>query len=56
MWEHQDQLYRDDLIRVFVDVPDIAEARTFIEEFKEVVKSRFQQLDIWMTTYPIEVI
>lgn len=56
MWEHQDQLYRDDLIRVFVDVPDVTEARSFIEDFKEVVKTRFQQLDIWMTTYPIEVI
>ena len=32
--------YRDDLIRVFVDVGDD--------------QARFQQLDIWMTTYLVE--
>ena len=55
-WEHQGQAYRDDLVRVFVDVPDAPESRQFFVEFKEHLKSRFQQLDIWMTTYPLEVL
>ena len=29
MWRHDDELYRDDLVRVFVDAPDIPESRQF---------------------------
>ena len=43
-------------MRAFVDVPDVPENREFFVEFKERLKARFQQLDIWLTTYPIEVI
>jgi len=43
-------------MRVFVDVPDLPENREFFVAFKEKVKERFKQIDIWMTTYPIEVI
>ena len=56
MWEHQNESYRDDLIRVFVDVPDVSESRLFFEGFKELLKARFQQIDIWLTTYPLEVL
>jgi hypothetical protein len=37
-------------------VPDTSDSRQFFVEFKEQLKERFQQLDIWMTTYPLEVI
>lgn len=55
-WQHEGQTYRDELVRVFVDVPDHLETRQFFQEFKERIKARFQQLDIWMTTYPVEVL
>jgi hypothetical protein len=55
-WRHEGQDYRDDLIRVFVDVADEPESRQFFVEYKERLKARFQQLDIWLTTYPIEVL
>ena len=55
-WRHKEELYRDESIRVFVDVPDSPENRQFFVEFKERLKERFQQIDIWMTTYPLEVI
>ncbi len=56
IWEHGGQSYRDELVRVFVDVPDSAENRRFFEEFKERLKGRFRQIDIWLTTFPIEVL
>lgn len=56
LWRHEDQLFRDDLIRVFVDVPDVPESRQFFFAFKDRVKASFRQVDIWMTTYPIEVL
>jgi hypothetical protein len=56
LWEHGGQVYRDDLMRIFVDAPDTPESREFFMSFKERVKTRFRQIDIWMTTYRIEVL
>lgn len=56
LWRYEGQPFRDDLVRVFVDVPDRPESRQYFVELKERLKARFQQLDIWLTTYPIEVI
>jgi hypothetical protein len=55
-WRHQGQSYRDELVRVFVDVADTGESREFFVTYKDQLKGRFRQLDIWMTTYLIEVI
>jgi hypothetical protein len=55
-WSHQGERYRDDLLRVFVDVADVPENRQFFVEFKEQLKTNFQQLDIWLTTHPLEII
>jgi hypothetical protein len=56
LWQHEGQVSRDELVRIFVDAPDVAESRQFFLEFKERLKARFRQIDIWMTTYPIEVL
>jgi hypothetical protein len=55
-WQHQGEAYRDELVRVFLDVADTPENRAFFVSYKEQLKTRFQQLDIWMTTYLLEVI
>jgi hypothetical protein len=55
-WRHQGTTYRDDLTRIFVDVPDLPESLEFFRQFKETLKARFRQIDIWMTSYPIQVI
>jgi len=55
-WRHQGAAYRDDLVRVFVDVPDDETHRPFFLEFKEKLKRRFEQINIWMISHPIEVI
>lgn len=56
LWQHQEQVFRDDLVRVFVDALDESESRAFFVEFKERMKISFRQLDIWVTTYPIDII
>ena len=55
-WVHQGKLYRDQNVRVYVDVPDTPENRQFFLHFKERLKERFQQIDIWVTTYPLEIV
>lgn len=56
LWKQQGELFRDRLVRVFMDVLDTAENRRFFVQFKERLKVRFEQLEIWLTTHPIEVI
>jgi hypothetical protein len=56
LWQHDDQVYRDDLVRVFVDVADTTENMQFFRDLKERLKTRFHQLEIWLITYPIQVI
>jgi hypothetical protein len=56
LWRREGELYRDSLARVFVDAEDTPQNRQFFVEFKERLKDRFQQKDIWLTTYPVEVI
>jgi hypothetical protein len=56
LWRQDGEIYRDSLSRLFVDVSDAPENRAFFVEFKRRIKERFKQLDIWLTTYPIEVI
>ena len=46
----------DTLARVFVYVADTMDHRLFFVQFKERVKARFQQQEIWLTTFPIELI
>ena len=55
-WRHEGDSYRDDLVRVYVDVDDDPSHRAFFLEFKEALKARFGQIDLWMTTYLIEVL
>jgi hypothetical protein len=56
LWHYEGQPFRDDLVRVFVDVADLPENRQFFVEYKDRLKARFQQLDIWLATHAIEVL
>ena len=56
IWEQAGAVYQDNLTRFFVDVPDVPEHREFFKEFKPRLKQRFQQLDVWITSHPVDVI
>lgn len=56
LWEQGGQIYQNDSLRVTVDVADTVENREFFRQFKERLKDRFQQIDIWMTTHLIDVV
>jgi hypothetical protein len=46
--------FRDDLMRVFSEVEDKPENREFFREFKERLKQRFQQVEIYMRSFLVE--
>jgi hypothetical protein len=54
-WRHGGVVYRDNLVRVVVDVPDSAVNRQWMREFKGRWKDRLEQLELWMVSFRIEV-
>ena len=55
-WQHEAEIYHDELVRVFVDVEDTPGNRHFFLELKQRLKTRFQQIEIWLTSHPIDVL
>jgi len=56
LWTHGGIEFHDRLNRIFVDAEDTPQNREFFISLKERLKERFQQLDIWLTVHPIEML
>ena len=54
-WRHAGVMFRDDLVKIVVDVPDTAKNRKWMKEFKREWRDRLQQLDLWMVSFPINI-
>ncbi len=54
-WRHGGVVYRDDLVRIVVDVPDLAKNRKWMKSFKARWKARLEQLELWLISYGIEI-
>jgi hypothetical protein len=54
-WRHAGTSFRDDLVRLVVDVPDTEENRNWVREFKGRWKAKLEQLELWVVSYQIEI-
>ena len=54
-WRHGGVVYRDNLVKVVVDVDDSPDSRQWMKDFKARWKDRLEQLELWMVSYIIEV-
>ena len=54
-WRQGGITYRDDLVRVVVDVPDTPDNRSWMREFKVRWRTRLEQLELWVVSYQIEI-
>lgn len=54
-WRHGGVVYRDNLVKIVVDVPESSDNRQWMKEYKERWKSRLEQLELWLVSYLIEV-
>ena len=54
-WRHIGVVYRDNLVKIVVDVADSSKNRTWMKEFKGRWKARLEQLELWMVSYRIAV-
>lgn len=55
-WVYRGTRYRDRLIRIRVDSSEARDAIAYVRTYKETLKTRFRQIDIWITAHDIEVI
>jgi len=49
-------VYEDLLVRLIIDVPSSVQADDFFRNYKETLKDRFQQADIWITSHEIQIL
>jgi hypothetical protein len=56
VWVHEGARYEDDLLRVVVDVEDTPDNRQFFVTWKPTLLQRFEQLEVYITSYAIEVV
>jgi hypothetical protein len=54
-WRHSGVLYRDTLVRLVVDIPELTKHRKWMKGFKQRWKARLDQLELWMVSYRIDV-
>lgn len=54
-WRHGGVAFRDNLVRLVVDTPDLEEHREWMREFKARWKGKLEQLELWVVSYQIEV-
>lgn len=54
-WRYQGVLYRDNLVRIVVDIADTNENREWMREFKKRWKAKLEQLELWLVSYIIEI-
>jgi len=55
-WKYQGTLYEDRLLRLIVDVQGSRTADDFFRNYKEILKARFEQIDIWISSHEIQIL
>ena len=55
-WLYRSTLYEDRLVRARVDVDDTPENWEAMRQIKEVLKTRFDQVDVWITAHRMDIL
>jgi hypothetical protein len=56
VWVHEDTTYVDELWRFTIDVEDTPENQVFMAAYKKTLLERFEQIEIYMVSFPVEII
>ena len=52
-WRQGGVTYRDNLVRLIVDLPDTSKNRKWMKAFKARWKVKLQQIELWLVSYAI---
>ncbi len=55
VWFFRGQRFEDTNVKLVVDVEDTEETAAFFARLKEILKERFQQIDIWIVSCEIRI-
>ncbi|MEZ4869268.1 MAG: hypothetical protein R3C14_48545 [Caldilineaceae bacterium] len=56
IWVHNGTRYEDNLFKLTVDVADTPLSRAFVAHLKSELLERFEQLEIYIVSMPVEVL
>ncbi len=56
VWLHQGTRYEDELVRISIDVDDSPENHLFFVQLKSTLLERFEQLAIYIASYPVDIL
>lgn len=56
VWVHEGRRYEDELLKLVVDVEDTPRSRRFFAQFKRTLLRRFEQLEIYIISFLIDVL
>jgi hypothetical protein len=56
IWFHAGVRYEDELLRVFLDVDDTPVNRAFFAAYKLTLQGRFDQIVIYIRSYPVDIL
>jgi len=55
VWTAMGMRYDDELFRLVVDIPDTDDSRQWVAMFKEELLRRFDQIEIYVVSYAVDV-
>ena len=56
IWVHEGTRYEDELLRFVVDVEDTQENEQFFVNFKATLLDRFEQIEIYIASYLVDIL
>ncbi len=54
-WIHEGERFDESNVRLIVDVEDSEENAEYFVRYKQVLKERFRQIDLWIVSYEIRI-
>jgi hypothetical protein len=55
-WVHEGIRYEDEFRRIVVDVDDLPEHEAFFVSFKSILRERFQQIEVYIVSHPVDIL
>ena len=55
VWLHEGQRFEESNVRLVVDVEDSPATAAFFVDYKQKLKERFRQIDLWIVSYEIRI-
>lgn len=56
LWVYEGSQFEDELRRFTVDVEDTPENQQFFVDFKQKLLERFEQIEIYLASYPVDLL